>query len=67
MTDLPTDNKTPTITGDTISPNNVNEDPISEQPEKDILPTEDAQRGVQQVEAVALTWSKPYLITVFLL
>jgi hypothetical protein len=69
MAELPTDNKTPAITGtqDTISPSNVNEDPISEQPEKDTLPAEHAQRGVQQVEAVTLTWSKPYLIAVFIL
>ncbi|PQE22523.1 Siderophore iron transporter mirB protein [Rutstroemia sp. NJR-2017a BVV2] len=69
MTELPNDNKTPAITGtqDTISPSNINEDTISEQPEKDILPAEDAQRGVQQVEAVTLTWSKPYLIAVFIL
>lgn len=29
------------------------------------LPTEDAQRGVQHVEAVALTWSKKWLAAVF--
>ena len=61
--------KTPTVTGniDTISPDNANGEPTTEQPEKDLLPTEDAQRGVQQVEAVTLTWTKPYLIAVFIL
>jgi hypothetical protein len=29
------------------------------------MPDENAQRGVQDVEAVALTWSKGYLIAVF--
>jgi hypothetical protein len=29
------------------------------------MPDEHAQRGVQDVEAVALTWSKGYLIAVF--
>lgn len=50
-----------------ISPNNGHDEPLSEQPEKDLMPTEDAQRGVRKVEAVALTWTKPYLITVFIL
>lgn len=50
---------------DVISPT-TNEDLAVEAPEKDILPSEDAQRGVQQVEAVTLTWSKPSLIAVFI-
>lgn len=29
-------------------------------------PSEDVQRGVQEVEAVTLTWSKPTLIAVFI-
>lgn len=33
----------------------------------DDLPTENAQTGVQDVEAVTLTWSKPSLIAVFIL
>lgn len=33
----------------------------------DDLPTENAQAGVQDVEAVTLTWSKPSLIAVFIL
>lgn len=32
-----------------------------------ILPTDDAQRGVQDVEGVTLTWTKPSLIAVFIL
>ncbi|TGO14497.1 hypothetical protein BTUL_0052g00350 [Botrytis tulipae] len=51
---------------DAISPSSANDLPISEQAEKDALPTETAQRGVQEVEAVALTWTKPMLIAVFL-
>jgi hypothetical protein len=31
------------------------------------LPAQDAQRGVQDVEAVTLTWSKQSLVTVFIL
>jgi hypothetical protein len=31
------------------------------------LPVQDAQRGVQDVEAVTLTWSKKSLIAVFIL
>lgn len=31
------------------------------------LPIQDAQRGVQDVEAVTLTWSKQSLIAVFIL
>ncbi|KAF7871962.1 uncharacterized protein EAF02_009067 [Botrytis sinoallii] len=58
----------PAVTGadDTISPSSANDVPISEQAEKDVLPTETAQRGVQEVEAVALTWTKPMLVAVFL-
>lgn len=41
-------------------------EPDVEQPEKDILPAEDAQRGVQQVEAVTLTWTKPSLVGIFI-
>lgn len=72
MADMPSSNEknsaTPAVTGadDTISSSNANDLPISEQAEKDALPTENAQRGVQEVEAVALTWTKPMLIAVFL-
>ncbi|KAK6594962.1 MFS siderophore iron [Botrytis cinerea] len=72
MADMPASNEknsaTPAVTGadDTISSSNANDLPISEQAEKDALPTENAQRGVQEVEAVALTWTKPMLIAVFL-
>ena len=63
-----TDDKNPAVTAtgdDTISPHNgmVGEE---QDPEKDLVPAEDAQRGVQEVEAVALTWTKPYLIAVFI-
>ncbi|RMD41086.1 hypothetical protein DV735_g4059, partial [Chaetothyriales sp. CBS 134920] len=34
---------------------------------EDELPAEDAQRGVQNAEAITLTWSKPTLIAVFVL
>lgn len=71
MTGVPasSNEKHPTITGtdDIISPQVGHDEPEAEHPEKDLVPTEDAQRGVQQVEAVTLTWSKPYLIAVFIL
>ena len=51
---------------DVISPDTNTGEPQVEEPVKDILPSEDAQRGVQQVEAVTLTWSKPSLIAVFI-
>jgi hypothetical protein len=35
------------------------------EPPREQMPDEHAQRGVQDVEAVALTWSKGYLIAVF--
>lgn len=54
-------------TSDAIASHPGNDDLAVEQPEKDLVPTEDAQRGVQQVEAVTLTWTKPYLIAVFIL
>jgi hypothetical protein len=62
------DEKTPATSavGDVITPNNGDE-PSSEQSVKDLVPTEDAQRGVQDIEAAALTWTKPYLIAVFIL
>ncbi|KAG9246932.1 major facilitator superfamily domain-containing protein [Calycina marina] len=58
-----------TTTNDAITPTSPNDVPMVEveQQDKDLVPTEDAQRGVKQVEAVALTWSKPYLIAVFAL
>ncbi|KAI9648915.1 hypothetical protein NHQ30_001481 [Ciborinia camelliae] len=64
----PSNEKNTTFSGtnDVISPSNGNDGPISEQDEKDALPTENAQRGVQEVEAAALTWTKPYLIAVFI-
>ena len=39
----------------------------SELAQKDLLPTEDAQRGVQKIEAVTLAWSKKSLATVLIL
>lgn len=60
---LPLDDKhATTVSGDGIS---STPEPASDDPEKDVVPAEDAQRGVQQVEAVTLTWTKPYLIAVF--
>lgn len=58
--------KNPTVTGtdDTATPDI---EPAVEQNDKDLVPTENAQRGVQEVEAVTLTWTKPYLILVFIL
>lgn len=69
MTGSPSNEKNATTTGtdDAISPNNENGQQDVEGAEKDIVPTEDAQRGVQDVEAVTLTWTKPYLIAVFIL
>lgn len=52
---------------DIISADDGRVEPTTEQPEKDLVPTEEAQRGVQQVEAVTLTWTKSYLIAVFIL
>jgi hypothetical protein len=53
---------------ETIGPANVDLE-ADELPNKDAadLPTETAQAGVQDVEAVTLTWSKPSLIAVFIL
>lgn len=49
-----------------MSPADVDTDePPSKDPED--VPTDDAQRGIQDVEAVTLTWSKPSLIAVFIL
>ncbi|KAF3070259.1 hypothetical protein N5P37_011439 [Trichoderma harzianum] len=45
---------------DSAATNNDNGDPQQD------LPNEDAQRGVQDVEAMALTWSKLTLIGIFL-
>lgn len=69
MTPIPVNEKNQAVSGsqDAIVPDNRHEEPEVEQPEKDVLPTEDAQRGVQQVEAVTLTWTKPYLIAAFVL
>lgn len=68
MADVPSTNeKNPTVTSADDGISRPNEGPISEQAEKEALPSKDAQRGVQEVEAVALTWSKPYLIMVFIL
>lgn len=62
---------------DAISPTNKKgasenaaEDAIESRPEDskdDILPNEDVQRGVKEVEAVTLAWSKRSLILVFIL
>jgi hypothetical protein len=42
------------------------DDPEADEKKSDLdLPDENAQRGVQDVEAVALAWSKKSLITVF--
>lgn len=53
------EDKTAAATSSTQDPASLNKDPE--------LPTEDAQRGVQQVEAVTLTWSKKSLVAVFIL
>lgn len=45
---------------------NSNADAVNIEP-KDLLPDHDAQRGIQQVEAVTLTWTKSNLIAVFIL
>lgn len=44
-----------------VDPNNLNEKPTEQ------LPDENAQSGVQDVEAVTLVWSKASLITAFCL
>ncbi|CZT03537.1 probable siderophore iron transporter mirB [Rhynchosporium agropyri] len=59
---LPLDDKNTTTVNNDIAPAH---EPAGDDPEKDVVPSEDAQRGVQQVEAVTLTWTKPYLIAVF--
>jgi hypothetical protein len=68
-TELSPNEQKPTVSGttDDVSPSSGHNEPAVEQAEKDVVPTEDAQRGVQQVEAVTLTWTKPYLISVFIL
>lgn len=57
-----------TAGAETIAPANVDLE-ADDLPRKDAedLPTETAQAGVQDVEAVTLTWSKPSLIAVFIL
>lgn len=52
-----------------ITPNDAEiaaTDNANDKPELE-RPTEDAQRGVQNVEAVTLTWSKRSLVLVFIL
>ena len=56
-----------TASDDAVSPDTPHGEPTTEQDEKDVVPTETAQRGVQQVEAITLTWTKPNLILVFIL
>ncbi|QSZ37042.1 hypothetical protein DSL72_009134 [Monilinia vaccinii-corymbosi] len=51
--------KNPTVSNDS-------EGPVSEQGSTEDFPTENAQRGVQEIEAAALTWTKPYLVMVFI-
>lgn len=46
------------------SPDDAN---VENDPKFEELVSEDAQRGVQNVEAVTLTWSKNSLIAVFIL
>ncbi|KAG0645828.1 Major facilitator iron-regulated transporter B [Hyphodiscus hymeniophilus] len=72
MAGMSSNEKNPAISGtsgidDTISHSNGRDEPAIEHPDKDVVPTEDAQRGVQQVEAVTLTWTKPQLAAVFIL
>jgi hypothetical protein len=69
MAGIPLSEKNTTVnaTDDVMSSANDQDEPAVERSEKDLMPTEDAQRGVQQVEAVALTWTKPHLIAVFCL
>ena len=47
-------------------PSNVESGPMSKETRESELPGEDLQRGVQDVEAVTLSWSKASLIAVFL-
>lgn len=67
IADVPSIEKNPTVDGtsESITASNGNDVPISEQEGKDVVPSEDAQRGVQEIEAAALTWTKSYLIAVF--
>lgn len=68
MAALPSSEKRTTISGtDDIAPHIAEEEPEVDAPLKYLVPTVSAQRGVQQVEAVTLTWTKPYLILVFIL
>lgn len=53
--------------GDGITPSDDLNNAETVQAAKDALPAQDVQRGVQQVEAVTLIWTKPYLIAVFIL
>jgi hypothetical protein len=58
-------NEASNTTKDFKSANN-NADTVNIEP-KDLLPDQDAQRGIQQVEAVTLTWTRSNLIAVFIL
>lgn len=49
--------------GGNVSPAGPNT--LETAPEKDLLPTEDAQTGVKDIEAITLVWTKPMLIGVF--
>lgn len=62
MTTVEGDKKDPAIG----SPDDTAADQSNEKPPLE-LPSQDAQRGVQNVEAVTLTWSKNSLIAVFIL
>jgi hypothetical protein len=54
------ENKTMHVTGDATAVSNDNKETDLE------VPSEEVQRGVQDVEAVTLSWSKGALIAVFL-
>lgn len=47
-------------------PNNVESGPASKEAAESQLPSENLQRGVHDVEAVTLSWSKASLIAVFI-
>lgn len=48
----------------TVSKQNVTED-IEEGKPDALVPAQDAQNGVQQIEAVTLTWSKQHMIAAY--
>lgn len=62
--DAPADEILPAGNTNNAAPEDANPD---EKPEEDVVPSQDVQHGVQDMEAVTLSWSKRSLFCVFIL